>query len=180
MKRFLLALALAIIVPAYAQSATSQHFAGLTLTDQDGQRVALSDLMKGRTVVVSSFFSHCASSCPVMAHSLTELQSRFANRLGRDLWFVSISVDPENDTPAVLKNYARRNMAKKGWSFLTGSREEVDAALKRLGTFVPVREDHMNLWLIGNDTTGLWMKANGVAKASDLGDVIQKVVDDKK
>src|ERR1051325_10576849 len=142
MKRFLLALALATIVPAYAQSATSQHFAGLTLTDQDGQRVALSDLMKGRTVVVSSFFSHCASSCPVMAHSLTELQSRFANRLGRDLWFVSISVDPENDTPAVLKNYARRNMAKKGWSFLTGSREEVDAALKRPCTFDPGRHDN--------------------------------------
>ncbi len=172
---------LLVAFASHAQESVAQkYFSGLPLTDQDGKRVDLGEVMKGRTVVVYSFFAQCTASCPMMAHSLTELQSRFADRLGRDLWFVSITVDPENDTPAKLKAYAARNLAKKGWSFLTGSREEVDAALKKLAQWRPTREDHMNLWIIGNDTTGLWMKANGLAKANELGDIIQKVADDKK
>lgn len=181
MKGTLLALSLFVAAFAHAEeSAALKYFSGITLTDQDGRRVVLTDLMKGRTVVLYSFFAHCTGSCPVMAHSLTELQPRFADRLGKDLAFVSITVDPENDTPAKLKEYASRNFAKKGWTFLTGSREEIDAALRKLGQWVPSREEHLNVMLIGNDATGLWMKAQGRAKTSDLGDVIQKVVDDKK
>lgn len=181
MKRILLPLVLLVAFASHAQeSIAEKYFSNLPLTDQNGNRVALGDLMKGRTVVVYSFFAQCPSSCPMMAKSLTELQSRFADRLGQDLWFISITVDPENDTPARLKAYAARNVARKGWSFLTGSREEVDAALKKLAQWRPTREDHANIWIIGNDKTGLWMKANGLAKANELGDIIQKVADDKK
>jgi protein SCO1/2 len=181
MKRILILLVLVAAFASHAQESVAQkYFSNLPLTDQDGNRVVLGDLMKGRTVVVYSFYSQCPASCPMMAHSLAELQPRFADRLGRDLWFISITVDPENDTPAKLKAYAARNLAKKGWSFLTGSRGEVDAALKKLAQWRPMRDEHTNIWIIGNDATGLWMKANGLAKANELGDIIQKVADDKK
>jgi len=182
MKRMLLALALSLLAAAaQAQdSAASKHFAGVTLTDQNGKRVALYDLMKSHTVVIYTFFSSCTASCPLMAHSLSELQPRFAKHLGKDLFFVSISVDPENDTPQKLKAYAVRNLAKPGWYFLTGSRQEIDVALKKVGQYTATPEGHVNEMVIGNDATGLWMKAQGLAKANDLGDVIQKVIDDKK
>ena len=186
MKWMLLALSLATVAVTASVTAqeadhkqeVSKYFAGLTLTDQDGKRVDLSDLMKGHTVVIYTFFAGCKASCPVMAHSLAELQPRFADRLGKDLRFISITVDPENDTPAKLKAYATRNLAKTGgWSFLTGSRAEVDATLRRIGQYAPTPDEHQNTMLIGNDTTGLWMKAQGLAKAKDLGDIIQKVAD---
>ena len=181
MKWMLLALSLAA-VSLNAQETdhkqeVSKYFAGLTLTDQDGKRVDLADLMKGHTVVIYTFFAGCKASCPVMAHSLAELQPRFADRLGKDLRFISITVDPENDTPEKLKAYATRNLAKRGWSFLTGSRAEVDATLRRIGQYAPSPDEHQNTMLIGNDTTGLWMKAQGLAKPKDLGDIIQKVAD---
>lgn len=177
--KWILPVLLAVSVAAQAQepSASAKYFGGVTLTDQDGKRVALYELMKGRTVVMHTFFATCTGSCPVMARSLTELQTRFADRLGRDLWFVSITVDPENDTPAKLKEYAARNQAKTGWSFLTGSRAEVDAALKKIGQHVAVRDEHMNVMVIGNDATGLWKKAMALAPARELGDVVQSVVD---
>jgi len=180
MKRMLLALALIAAGTAQAaDSPASKHFSGITLTDQNGKRVALYDVMRGHTVVMYSFFANCPNSCPLMAHSLTSLQKRFADHLGRDLFFVSITVDPEHDTPEKLKNYAVRNMAKNGWLFLTGSREEIDHALKKIGQYTETPDGHMNTMLIGNDTTGLWLKAQGLAKAEDLGDLIQKAIEDK-
>jgi len=179
MKRMLLALALVAAGSAHADSPASKYFAGITLTDQDGKRVELAGVMKGHTVVMYSFFSNCAASCPLMAHSLTSLQKRFADHLGHDLFFISITVDPEHDTPEKLKAYAVRNMAKPGWLFLTGSREEIDHALKKIGQYTETPDGHMNVMVIGNDVTGLWMKAQGLAKAEELGDVIQKVIEDK-
>ncbi|PYQ28864.1 MAG: hypothetical protein DMF56_14420 [Acidobacteria bacterium] len=180
MKRMLLALALVAAGTAQAaDSPASKYFSGITLTDQNGKRVALYDVMRGHTVVMYSFFANCANSCPLMAHSLTSLQKRFADHLGRDLFFVSITVDPEHDTPDKLKTYAARNMAKNGWIFLTGSREEINQALKKIGQYAETPDAHMNTMLIGNDVTGLWMKAQGLAKAEDLGDLIQKAIADK-
>ena len=180
MKRMLLALALVTAGSAHAaDSPASKYFSGITLTDQNGKRVELYNVMKGHTVVMYSFFSSCAASCPLMAHSLTTLQKRFADHLGRDLFFVSITVDPENDTPQKLKAYAVRNLAKPGWLFLTGSREEINHALKKIGQYTETPDGHMNVMVIGNDVTGLWMKAQGLAKAEELGDVIQKVIEDK-
>lgn len=180
MKRMLLALALIAAGTAQAaDSAASKYFSGITLTDQNGKRVELANVMKGHTVVMYSFFSNCAASCPLMAHSLTTLQKRFADHLGKDLFFISITVDPQNDTPEKLKAYAVRNLAKPGWLFLTGSKEEVDHALKKIGQYTETPDGHMNTMVIGNDVTGLWMKAQGLAKAEELGDVIQKVIEDK-
>lgn len=173
-------LALSLLaLPLHAEeSKVAKYFAGHTLTDQNGKRVVIDELMKGRTVVMHSFFANCTASCPKMIHTLAELQGRFSKHLGRDLWFVSITVDPENDTPENLKRYATRNLARPGWSFLTGSRAEVDGFLKLIDQYAAKRDDHQAVMLIGNDATGLFMKAQALAPAKDLGDVIQKVLEE--
>jgi protein SCO1/2 len=92
---------------------------------------------------------------------------------------ISITVDPVNDTPAKLKEYANRFHAKPGWHLLTGSKENVEAALRKLGQWTEEPANHQNLFLIGNDRTGLWKKAFALAKPEEVLPVVDSVVNDK-
>jgi protein SCO1/2 len=181
-KRILVALLLA--APLLAQESTPRpaagYFGDIELVNQDGKPMKLySDLMKDKVVVINSFFASCTSSCPVMSKSFSTLQTRFADRLGRDLVLVSITVDPEHDTPAALHTYARKWQAHNGWYFLTGSRDNVDAALRKLGQYVAEPSAHMNIIVIGNERTGLWKKAFGLAPTEDLAKVVESVLNDR-
>lgn len=164
---------------ASAGSGAGEYFANLPLVDQDGRTVDLyRDLMRGRTVVINAFFADCKATCPVMASAYRAIQGRFPDRIGRDLALISITVDPDNDTPPKLKSLATQLEAKQGWYFLTGSREQVTAALRKIGLFAENREGHSNLFLIGNDRTGLWKKALGVAAVDAVASVVESVVTD--
>lgn len=180
MKRFLpLALVLFALTAQAAEGPGAHYFANLELTDQNGRRVDLyNDLMKGKTVVINSFFASCVASCAVMSRTFLYMQDKFADRLGKDVVLVSITVDPEHDTPRILKAYAAKMGAKPGWYLLTGSRAEVDAALRKLGQFTETRETHANIVVAGNDRTGLWKKALGVAKSEEIYKVVASVADD--
>ena len=118
-------------------------------------------------------------ACPVMSGTMEKIQNHLGDRVGKDVHLISISVDPVNDTPAKMKEYAGRFHAKPGWYLLTGSKENVEAALRKLGQWVDVPSNHQNLYLIGNDRTGLWKKAFGLAKPEDLFPVIDSVLDDR-
>ena len=183
MKRSFLA-ALLLAAPLLAQDTSprpaASYFGDIELLNQDGKTMRLySDVMKDKVVVINSFFASCSASCPVMSKSLAALQTRFADRLGRDLVLVSITVDPEHDTPAKLHAYAKKWQAHQGWYFLTGSRENVDAALKKLGQYVAEPSAHMNVIVIGNERTGLWKKAFGLAPTEDLAKVVESVLNDR-
>jgi cytochrome oxidase Cu insertion factor (SCO1/SenC/PrrC family) len=106
------------------------------------------------------------------------IQERFRDRMGKDLHLLSISVDPTRDTVATLKAFARRNGAGPGWYFLTGRKENVELALHKFGQKVDSPDNHSNLFMVGNDATGLWKKAMGLAPAEDLIQVIASVLDD--
>jgi cytochrome oxidase Cu insertion factor (SCO1/SenC/PrrC family) len=157
----------------------ARYFRGLTLTDQDGRRVDLyRDLMQGRVVVVQTFFTTCRGVCPATTRSFRALQERFADRLGTDLLLLSITVDPAADTPDRLREHARAVGAHDGWRFLTGSAAEVEAALRRFGQATETPEGHSNVFLAGNDRTGLWKKLLGLAPAAEVGDAVARVLDD--
>ena len=176
----LLSSALSAASPPEGATPAGRYFADIELVDQDGRQVRLyEDVMAGRTVVINSIFTTCRGSCPIMSRNFEALQSRFGDHLGKDFRIVSISVDPE-DTPAKLKAFAQQFSARQGWLFLTGKREEVERALRRLGQFVEDKNDHSNIVLIGNDRTGLWKKAFGLARSDDLIKVVQSVLDDRQ
>ncbi|MET0556231.1 MAG: SCO family protein [Vicinamibacteria bacterium] len=157
----------------------ARYFHGLTLTDQDGRKVDLyRDLMAGRVVVLQTFFTTCRGVCPGTTRSFHTLQERFADRLGTDLLLVSLTVDPATDTHERLQAYAREVGARPGWRFLTGSAAEVEAALRRFGQATQAPEGHSNLFLAGNDRTGLWKKLLGLAPPSEVGDAVARVLDD--
>ena len=103
--------------------------------------------------------------------------SRRAARQG--VFLVSVSVDPVTDTPARLKEYAAKFHARPGWTFLTGKKENVDWALYKLGQYVEDRDSHKTVIIIGNEPTGLWKKALGLAKAEDLIKIVEEAANDK-
>ena len=162
------------------ESPAQHYFGEIPLVNQDGKTMRLySDVLKGRVVVIDAMFTQCAGACPLMSSNFVKIQEWLGDRLGKDIYLVSISVDPANDTPARLKEYAARFKARPGWYFLTGSKENVNAALAKLGQAVEVREGHTNLFLIGNDRTGLWKKAFGLAKPDELIPIVDSVLNDK-
>jgi protein SCO1 len=156
-----------------------QYFTDVVLMNQDGKPMRLySDLIKGRTVIVIPFFTECTGACPVMNQNLAQIQDWLADRLGKDAVIVSMSVDPATDTVPVLREYAKHYNARPGWYFLGGKRENVELALRKLGQFVEVRENHTNIMIVGNERTGLWKKAFALADAPSLIRVVNSVLSD--
>lgn len=162
------------------QAAGLRYFTDVALINQDGRKMRLySDLIEGKVVIIDGFFTSCAGACPVMNHNMEKIQDWLGDRLGRDVHMISISVDPLNDTPDKLRDYAKRFHARPGWYFLTGPKERMDFALQRLGQPLDAKENHTNLFIVGNEATGLWKKAFGLASADDLIKIVQSVLDDK-
>lgn len=162
-------------------SPAHRYFGDVELVNQDGHGMRLySDLLKGRVVVINSFFATCKGSCPVMMSSFAEIQDQFRDRLGRDLFMISITVDPKTDTPDKLAAYAEGWKAQEGWYFLTGEKANVDIALYKLGQYVENKESHSNIFIIGNEATGLWKKARGLSKAEEIFPLIEEVLRDKQ
>jgi len=165
--------------PEATENKAQKYFTDTVLVNQNGERMRFySDLMKGKTVVIDTFFATCQASCLPMNRNLAQIQEGLGDRLGKDVNILSISVDPGVDTPTLLKAYAKKLNAKPGWYFLTGDKESVEFILRKLGQFVDDKNDHTNIFLIGNDRTGLWKKAFGLAKSEELMKVVESVVND--
>jgi protein SCO1/2 len=157
-----------------------KYFTDVELINQNGEKMKFySDLIQGKVVIINSFFATCQGSCLPLNQNLAKVQEALGDRLGKDVFILSISVDPTVDTPPNLKQYAKKLNARPGWYFLTGSKENVDFALKKIGQFVPDKQDHLNIFIIGNERTGLWKKAFGLAKSEELVKVVESVVNDQ-
>jgi len=162
------------------QSSTQKYFSDIQLVNQDGEKMRFySDLLQGKTVIINSFFATCQGSCLPLMRNMQKVQEALADRLGKDARIISISVDPTADTPTALKAYAKKLQAKDGWYFLTGDKASVEFTLKKLGQFVESKESHLNIFIIGNERTGLWKKAFGLAKSEEIVKVVDSVVNDQ-
>jgi protein SCO1/2 len=165
---------------ATPKSTAAGYFPDTVLINQDGQPLHFyTDLIKGRIVVIDTFFSDCGAACPIMAERFAKVQAALGDRVGRDVFLLSISVDPVTDTPEKLHDYAQRVGAKPGWQFLTGDKASVDAVLKKLGQYVESRDAHSNLFIIGNEPTGLWKKAFGLAAPEEVVRIVESVANDR-
>ena len=109
------------------------------LTSQDGKTVALADL-RGKVVALAFIYTGCPDICPMLTQKMVDVQDALGAEFGAKIAFVSITLDPQRDTPEVLKDYAQFWGAKlDGWAFLTGSLEAVRDAARRYGYSLPRR-----------------------------------------
>lgn len=154
--------------PAWAVSAGfrwgADYFPNILLVTQDGKTVRFyDDLIKDKVVAINFIFTHCSDSCPAETASLRQVQKELGDRAGRDVFFYSISIDPEHDTPAVLKEYSQRFRAGPGWTFLTGNKADITLLRKKLGLYNKdesgqVTSNHSISLIVGNEATGKWIK----------------------
>lgn len=169
-----------LVLAQEQKSPAEKYFSDVELINQDGQKVRFyTDVLKDKVVVINTFFTTCKSICPPMNRNFERIQEALGERLGKEAFLVSISVDPETDTPTRLKEYGRRFHARPGWMFLTGKKENVDWALYKLGQYVETKDNHTSIFIIGNEPKGLWKKAMGLAKAEELIKIVEDVINDR-
>jgi protein SCO1 len=107
-----------------------------TLTTQDGQRLSLQEL-RGKVVAVTFIYASCTDTCPLLTAKMVQLQNRFGADFGSKVFFVAVTVDPQRDTPEVLKRYAQAHGADlAGWAFLTGAAAEILQVTRRYGIYI--------------------------------------------
>ena len=111
-----------------------------TLTSQDGAPVSLASL-RGKVVALTFIYTECPDICPLLTQKMVQVQDELGADFGTKIAFVSITLEPQHDTPEILKDYAQFWGAKPGWSFLTGSREAVRDVTRRYGVFFAKKED---------------------------------------
>lgn len=176
----LLCLGCSAVAAQEPESPAKKYFTDVVLVNQNGEKMRFySDLLQGKVVIINSFFATCTGSCLPMNRNLEKLQTGLGAHMGKDVYIISISVDPAVDTPGELKAYAKKLNAGPGWFFLTGDKEMVAFALKKIGHFVDNKQDHLNIFIIGNERTGLWKKAFGLANGDELMKVVDSVLNDQ-
>lgn len=145
--------------------------------DQDGRKLRFyTDLVKGKTVAINFIFTTCTTICPPLAATFRRVQVELGDRSDRDVRLISISVDPVTDVPERLKAFGATFKAGPGWTFVTGSKPDIDVLLKALGAAVADKNDHTPMVLVGNDQAGYWTRTYGLAPTGALVKVITEAV----
>jgi protein SCO1 len=151
--------------PAKADNARwgANYFPNVALVTQDGKTVHFyDDLIKGKIIVLDMIYTHCVDACPLETARLVQVQKMLGDKVGKDIFFYSITIDPKRDTPKVLKQYAENYHVGPGWTFLTGKKEDIDTIAKKLGLYSEPdpnnRDGHAPAILIGNEPSGQWIR----------------------
>jgi len=162
----------------------AKYFTNLPLTTQDGKTVHFyDDVLKGKIVAINLIYTNCEYSCPLETARLAQVQKILGNRVGKDIFFYSITIDPERDTPQVLKSYAEKFHAGPGWTFLTGKKEDIDLISRKLGLWSPpaqTKDGHTPHLLIGNEAAGQWMRDSAGDNPKFLANLIGNFMDNWK
>jgi protein SCO1 len=163
---------------------TNTRFPNIELITQDGKTVHFyDDLVKGKIVAIDFIYTTCQYACPLETARMAQVQKKLGDRVGNDIFFYSISIDPEHDTPEVLKAYMEKFRVGPGWTFLTGKKAQIDLLQRKLGVYNDPRineDGHLPHLLIGNDATNTWMRANALDNPSFQARMIGEFLDNFK
>jgi cytochrome oxidase Cu insertion factor (SCO1/SenC/PrrC family) len=163
-----------------SESAKKMVIPDVEVLDQNGNALHFySDLIKGKTVAINFIFTNCTTICPPLAATFARVQKDLGDKTGRDVHFISISVDPLTDTPERLKAWGAKFKAADGWTFVTGEKQEMDKLLNALGASVSRREDHSPTVIVGNDLKGVWTRTYGLARSAQLVGLIMDAIEGK-
>jgi len=161
----------------------ANYWPNVMLTNQDGKQMKFyDDLIKGKIVVIDFFYTQCKDACPLETARLRQVQKQLGDRVGKDIFFISISLDTKHDTPEVLHDYAEMYNAGPGWYFLTGKEEDITLLSKKLGLYSPDwgRDGHTPGLMIGNEPAGQWMRQAATDNPRFLAIAIGEMLDNYK
>lgn len=152
----------------YVRTVEQYTIPDVVLTNQDGKKVRFKALLESdRPVAVDFIYATCTTICPILSAGYANLQ----RKLGTDsakVHLVSITIDPENDSPPILKEYLARYSAKPGWDFLTGSRRDIDRVMTAFDAYFRDKMDHKPLTFIRSPKDGSWIRLYGLMSGIDF------------
>ena len=145
------------------------YIPNLPVVTQDGKTVRFyDDLIKGKIVIISFIYTSCTDICPLTTARLAQVEEKLGDLVGRDVFMLSMSVDPERDTPQRLKEYSDAFQTGPGWTFVTGKPEDIRAINFRFGERSQILSEHRNEIVLGNDATSLWQRDSAFADLTRL------------
>jgi protein SCO1/2 len=161
----------------------AEWFTNVEVTTQDGRKLRFyDDVMKGKILIINFFFASCDSVCPLMTENLARVQDLLGARVGSEIRMVSISLQPEQDTPEVLAAYAKTYGAGPGWMFLTGKKDDIELLRQRLG-FVDIDpvvdadpEQHIGTVRIANEPMHRWAMSPALLNPTALVRAVDRVI----
>jgi protein SCO1/2 len=171
--------------PVWAASAGTpwgaNYFPNVELINQDGQKVRFyDDLVKGKVFAINFIYTHCTDSCPLETAAMRKIYHELGDRMGRDVFFYTVSIDAKRDDPAALKAYAQRYKTGPGWSFLTGREEDVTQIRQKLGMYrkggtgeVDL-SGHSTVILMGSEKLGQWVKRSPFEEPRALARILRE------
>ncbi|MBI5443290.1 MAG: SCO family protein [Deltaproteobacteria bacterium] len=148
----------------------------LELVDQNGKKGRfLTDFLGDRATAVTFTYTTCTTICPVLDGIFQKLQDKIAHRLGRDLGLVTLSIDPVTDIPPRLKAHAVKLRARPGWTFLTGSRENMTKVLKSIDMYAVDILNHPPTVFIVDPKKGQWIRLNGFPSSKQIQELLEEL-----
>ena len=152
----------------YKRTIEKYQVPDVTLVNQDGKRINLKTFLNtDKPVILDFIYGTCTTICPVLSIGF----SHFQKKLGPDadkVRLVSISIDPDNDTPQVMKEYLQRYNAREGWDFLTGKRQDIIMVMRAFDAYVTNKMNHYPLTILHGPGDENWIRINDLLATSDL------------
>lgn len=153
----------------------------IELLDQDGKRILFySQMLRGKVVAINFVYTTCAAFCAAQGATFAKLQELLGGDLGTSVNLITITTDPETDTPARLKSWSEKFKVKPGWTMVTGERKAVDEILKALTGDIGRTGMHSPIVLIGDADKGLWIRDYGLADPERLDAMIEQLATGKQ
>jgi protein SCO1/2 len=161
----------------------ADYFPNVTLQTHDGREVHFyDDLIEGKVVAINFMYTTCKGVCPGAMTNLAGMQAELGEAGEHEVHMYTITLDPENDTPAVLKEYAETLGAKAGWTFLTGAKQDIELLRRKLG-FVDLdpkvdadRSSHSGMVMFGNEPLDRWSACPALLKPKQLVRAVRSVI----
>ena len=162
---------------AFTADPAGARIPDVRVIDQNGKpRNFYRDLVQGKVVVINFVYTTCTTICPPLGATFGKLQKNLGERLGKDVFLISISVDPATDTPERLRAWGAQFGAKPGWTLVTGEKTELNQLLRALGSDTASPESHSPLVLIVNDKAALWKRVYGLGSSKTLMDNVEQMM----
>lgn len=165
------------------ESSSHERFPDTLLQSHDGKTYRFyDDLVKGKIVVINFFYTECGDVCPLTTQNLAEVQRLLGDRVGRDIFMYSITLQPEIDTAEMIKEYVEVYDVQPGWLFLRGSRADTDMLRRKLGfassdpAIDADPEQHIGTIRVGNDTIDRWTGSSPFASPEEIVETLLSVV----
>jgi len=161
--------------PLYQRDVVAYTIPDVTLVDQHGQKVQLSDLLEAdKPILVNFLYTTCATIAPVLSAGFSVLQQKLGPQ-SDSVRLISFTIDPEHDTPDLLAQYLHRYHAKPGWYFLTGTRADIDRVMRAFDAYVERKVSHYPLTFLKAPDSDQWVRIDGLMSTAEMLSELEKL-----